>query len=52
MRHHRTLDLVVSSLKPLKFMKTPPPLQTTRGGYKVFQYGFKQETKARLLKEA
>ena len=30
----------------------PPPLQTTRGGYKVFQYGFKQETKARLLKEA
>ena len=25
MRHHRTLDLVVSSLKPLKFMKTPPP---------------------------
>ena len=54
MRHHRTLDLVVSSLKPLKFMKTPPPSppQTTRGGYKVFQYGFKQETKARLLKEA
>ena len=48
MRHHRTLDLVVSLLKPLKIHGNT--LQTTRGGYKVFQYGFEQETKARLLK--